>query len=197
MPTGYTHKIKDGQSFEDFVLGCARAFGALVLMRDEPSDAPIPERFEPSDYHVKERDKAKEQYRIVSEMTEAEAEEKAEAEYTQAMTRYNLRVLENNNEQVMYKAMLAKVRAWQAPSTHADLKRFMIEQLEKSKDFDNFEPDLPKQISGRAWKANAEANALRDIGYHTTEYAKEVERVEGRNKWIKDLRDSLKAKEPA
>jgi hypothetical protein len=47
MPTGYTAPIADGMTFEQFALGCARAFGALVTMRDEPSDAPIPERLEP------------------------------------------------------------------------------------------------------------------------------------------------------
>ena len=31
-----------------------------------------------------------------------------------------------------------------------------------------------------------------DIEYHTTEYGKEVERVLNMNKWIKQLRESLK-----
>ena len=52
MPTGYTAKIADGQTFEEFILSCARAFGALVEMRDEPADAPIPEEFKPSAYHT-------------------------------------------------------------------------------------------------------------------------------------------------
>ncbi len=48
MPTGYTDAVKDGITFDQFVLGCARGMGALVMMRDEPSGTPIPERFEPS-----------------------------------------------------------------------------------------------------------------------------------------------------
>ena len=61
MPTGYTLELYDGKdiTFEEFVLKCARAFGALINMRDEPRDAPIPERFEPSYYHLKELIKAK------------------------------------------------------------------------------------------------------------------------------------------
>jgi hypothetical protein len=35
MPTGYTDKIKDGISFEEFVLSCARQFGACISMRDD------------------------------------------------------------------------------------------------------------------------------------------------------------------
>jgi len=38
MPTGYTNCIKDGVTFEQFVWKCARAMGALVMMRDEPSN---------------------------------------------------------------------------------------------------------------------------------------------------------------
>lgn len=40
MPTGYTDAIKDGISFNQFILSCARAFGALITMRDEPSSVP-------------------------------------------------------------------------------------------------------------------------------------------------------------
>ena len=32
--------VENGQTFEEFILSCARAFGALVEMRDEPADAP-------------------------------------------------------------------------------------------------------------------------------------------------------------
>jgi len=59
MPTGYTNCIKDGVTFEQFVWKCARAMGALVMMRDEPSNAPIPVKFEPSNYYAEEVAKAK------------------------------------------------------------------------------------------------------------------------------------------
>lgn len=35
MPTGYTSSIKDGISFENFVLKCARNFGACIAWRKE------------------------------------------------------------------------------------------------------------------------------------------------------------------
>ena len=37
MPTGYTDKIKDGITFKEYAMGCARAFGALITMRDNPA----------------------------------------------------------------------------------------------------------------------------------------------------------------
>ena len=51
MPTGYTSKIKDDITFEQYAMGCARAFDALIDMRDEASDALIPEELTPSNYH--------------------------------------------------------------------------------------------------------------------------------------------------
>src|SRR5687768_6886698 len=54
MPTGYTHPVVDGKitEFNDFALSCARAFGALITMRDDAMDAPIPEEFKPeTNYH--------------------------------------------------------------------------------------------------------------------------------------------------
>ena len=53
MPTGFTCDIKDGITFERFALNCARAFGALINMRDDSLDAEIPDEIKPSDHHVK------------------------------------------------------------------------------------------------------------------------------------------------
>jgi hypothetical protein len=38
MPTGYTAPVQSGEivELEDFILLCARAFGACVMQRDEP-----------------------------------------------------------------------------------------------------------------------------------------------------------------
>ena len=59
MPTGYTDLINNGCTFNEFVMGCARAFGATIDMRDEPLGAEIPEKFELSDYHSAKIDEAK------------------------------------------------------------------------------------------------------------------------------------------
>ena len=51
MPTGFTYKIKDGISFEEFIMRCTRAFSALVCMRASSIDSAIPKKFEPESYH--------------------------------------------------------------------------------------------------------------------------------------------------
>ena len=87
MPTGYTLDLYDGKdiTFEEFALRCARAFGALISMRDEPIDAPIPERFEPSDYHLKELEKAKKRLKEVKKWNEETAEQEAVRAYQEAL----------------------------------------------------------------------------------------------------------------
>ena len=44
MPTGYTAPVQDGKivTLKDFAWCCARGMGALVTMREAPSDAEIP-----------------------------------------------------------------------------------------------------------------------------------------------------------
>ena len=54
MPTGYTAYVQEGATFEEFVWRCARNFGALVTMRDEPTDVPVPDAFTPSKYHLEQ-----------------------------------------------------------------------------------------------------------------------------------------------
>ena len=73
MPTGYTAAIKDGISFNEYALSCARAFGALIMMRDEPADAPIPDEFKPSDYHFKKIEEAKAELARLRAMSPDEA----------------------------------------------------------------------------------------------------------------------------
>ena len=57
MPTGYTAYVQDGviTEFADFAMKCARAFGALIDMRDESLDAEIRVQREPNtEYFDKE-----------------------------------------------------------------------------------------------------------------------------------------------
>jgi len=73
MPTGYTATLMEkNQTFPEFIMGCARAFGALIMMRDDPNDATIPDKFEPSDYHAKGIIKAREKLAKLKAMTDGE-----------------------------------------------------------------------------------------------------------------------------
>lgn len=196
MPTGYTAAIADDITFDNFVMSCARAMGALVMMRDEPTGAPIPERFEPSDYHAKKIDEATAAIDRLAGMTEAEAEQAASEAYEAAIAEQAAAILRNDTLREKYSAMLEKVEAWQVPSAdHDGLKTFMAEQITSSIgfDYDNryYRDQKHTKLTGAEWLAQEEAKARKDIAYHEAENAKEIERTEARNTWLRQLRESL------
>jgi hypothetical protein len=196
MATGYTYCIKNGIKFEDFVMKCARAFGACVTLRDD-MDAPIPDKFEPSLYHLKAVEDSKQRLKELMGMTLREAEIHAEEYYDKAVKTREERLKECKRLEKKYKAMLEKVRAWKAPTAdHEELKAFMIMQITESIQSDcNTKwilADQPEKISGVVWKQNRIKDARASIAYHRAEHMHEIERCDSRTKWIKDLRKSLK-----
>jgi hypothetical protein len=196
MPTGYTACIGEGADFNKFALGCTRAFGALIMMRDEPGDAPIPERFEPSDYHAKAIKVAEASLRELDGMPLDEAERRANADYAQAMQRNREMIAKNDALRESYTAMLAKVAAWQAPTAdHEGLKTFMREQITQSIDFDcsneYYLRNAPVKLTAMEWRSKQVEAARRDITYHSKEHADEVGRAATRTDWVKALRESL------
>ena len=195
MPTGYTLDLYDGKdiTFEEFVLKCARAFGVLIDMRDEPIDAPIPERFEPSDYHLKELEKAKKRLKEIKKWDEEKAEQEAERAYREALKEREEFIKKNKLIRKRYEDMLSKVQKWKPPTIeHESLKQFMIQQLVESIEYDCFIPEMPQRLSGEEYKEQQIKKALSDIDYHEREYAEEVNRVYERNKWLLSLRESLR-----
>ena len=80
MPTEYTHYIKDGISFKEFALKCARAFGACITMKEDPMDVEIP-KFKPDTYYHKRLKATLKKWKELDNITVAEAELMAEEEY--------------------------------------------------------------------------------------------------------------------
>lgn len=195
MPTGYTAAIKDGISFEQFALSCARAFGACITMRDEPSDAPIPDEFQPSTWNAERLAKSLAELDAVESMTDADCLAAAESEYAAAMARHEERMRENESLDLAYRSMLSDVLSWSPPSPdHEGLKAFMIEQIEESIKFDcGYSPEAPRRLTGPQWRSAAISRLGRDISYHSKADAEEVERTAGRNRWVRQLRESLGA----
>ncbi len=195
MPTGYTHKVADGEvtEFKAFALECARAFGACVTMRDSPPDAEIPDAFEPSDWHTKELAKARAEIVRLEAMTAAEVEAARDAEYDAAMAAAQKDRDKTAQTKARYEAMLAKVEAWHPPTAqHEGLREFMRDQLTRSNDFDcTHDSPLPEKKSPREWHEAAIARAHRSVVYHAAEDAKERERAASRTAWIRALKASL------
>ncbi|MFH1116873.1 MAG: hypothetical protein V1792_23400 [Pseudomonadota bacterium] len=193
MPTGYTAAIGEGISFENFVLRCARNFGALIEMRDDSLDKPIPNEFKPSDYYDKALAKAVKMGTKVETMSDAEAEIEAEKEYKKAVAERAKSDKENAALLRKYEEMLKKVRDWQPPtSEHMGLRSFMIQQIEESIRFDcDYEHEAIKRRTGEEWLRQAKAGVGHDIKYYTEERDKEITRCKERSVWVRELKKSL------
>lgn len=199
MPTAYTAKIEDDISFEEFVLTCARQFGALVSMKDETLDTEIPDNFDPHNNHYLEKiEEVKEELEKLQHITEGEAEEEAKREYEEQMKNQIDRLYKKRELRRKYEKMLSKVHAWEPPSKdHVELKNFMTQQLHDSIKHDCNEEIIyelmpNKTMTGREWIDFWTNNLQKDLEFYRKRYNDEVEMVKMRTKWVKQLKDSLK-----
>ena len=198
MPTGYTSSVGNGKTtdFKEFTLDCARAFGALAEMRDDPHDAKIPDKFEPGKHHRKELAKAQRKLKKIEGMTVTQCKHAAKEEYEEELGVERKRKAEKKSIKKRYDAMLKKVNAWKPPTEdHEELKNFMKEQLTESIEWDckNYGEKI-KKLDDWKWKKKALKDVNWNIEHHSKEHAEEVERCEERSEWVRQLKKSLKIK---
>lgn len=192
MPTGYTAGIVDRDlTFNEFVWTCARAFGALISLRDAPTDSKIVE-LEPSTWHWDAIEVAKKEIKRTEKMTLEEAAEECQRDYDRAVIEYHRAVAKNLDIERKYKLMLAQVRTWNPPTPeHRRLREFMIEQITDSIKFDHYIPSLPTLQSAEEYLEDVRAVAKRDLAYHVKEWEEELRRTKERNEWIQQLAASV------
>ena len=195
MPTGYTDDLCEKEvPFETFVLRCARNFGALVRMRDEAMDAPIPERFEPNDFYDRQLVKNEAELAAVKEMTLEQAEGKAAEEYALAVAEHT----RSMNRKAIIRERLLRVRVrvtlWVPPTAdHVDLKRFMLQQIDETIKWDGTSHSSPPRMqSGKSWLADRIESLTKSVERSKEMRDEEHRRTEECNRWIADLRFSLK-----
>lgn len=195
MPTGYTARLNDGRptTFPEFAMDCARAFGALIEMRDEAPGAPIPERFEPSPFYALMAEEARARIAEIAYWDDAEAQRQALA----ACVAEGRRIAERNAESVAvrgrYEAMLAQARAWRPPTPdHFELRKFMISQLEESIRFDCWtDTSEPHLLTAAAYRAQELAYARDRAARAVVHQDEEIARAGGHTEWVRALRASL------
>jgi hypothetical protein len=195
MPTGYTALLcdKPDTTLNAFVWRCARGFGALIMMRDEPTDAPIPRKFVPSDWSEKRLTEAKQELRRFETMTPADATAEAEQTYRRELRSYEEDTARTAAQRARYEAMLKAVKAWRPPTPeHEGLQSFMAEQLRESIRFDcGHEREPPVKLDGPAHLKRLLSKAQWDVEYHTKHHAEELARTDQRNAWVSALRESV------
>lgn len=196
MPTGYTAAIENGISFEEYAMNCARAFGALITMRDDPPDAKIPDEFVPSDYANKLMEDAQAKLARLRAMSDEDADAGARAAYDAVCASHAQAIGKANALRRKYSDMLRKVIDWVPPSSdHVELKKFMVSQINESIEFDcstrYYNENKPVRMTGKEWRAKEIAAALRDIEYYSRQHREELDRVAKRSEWVRQLRTSL------
>lgn len=196
MPTGYTHNVVDGKitEFADFAMQCARAFGALITMRDDPMDAAIPEEIKPeTSYYADSLAREMKRMGEIQAMTNAEVDAAAQAEHDGAMASRAKYLADKDAESGRLNAMLSKVRAWQPPTPdHVEMKKFMIEQLTISMPGE-YVPAIPILLDGATWRKE-QIDSLAKAVVRSQKYVdEEIARAKSRTEWVKNLRASLAA----
>lgn len=196
MPTGYTAGVADGTvtDFKQYAIQCARNFGALILMRDEPLDAEIPEKFEPSNFELNNLVKAEKELGEMLSLSDSQLKLKMEAEFDAEMKSYQRFVAERREKRKRYEAMLDKAKRYRPPTPdHEGYAKFLVTQLEESINWDCGEKYLnpPKQQTLEEWKTQRLESLRRAISRSRERHKEEAERTNQRNEWVAKLRESI------
>lgn len=192
MPSAYTEKLYNGeQDFKDFVLRTARGMGALIHMRDSSFDSPITLP-EVSSYHRDRLEEAQQQLKKYESYTDEQWEAERDESYEEDFKRWREVEDKKNAREARYNDMIKKVNAWKAPTLeHTNFKKFMIDQLTESRNFDCHSLRRPVLMPVQDYKQDRLNKVLSDVTYHSEKYSEEIERVNERRKWIQQLIDSL------
>ncbi len=199
MPTGYTAKLCEGeQTFEEFVWTCARAMGALVMMREDPLDKLPPKRFEPSTFYAERIAEEECALRELRDMTPEEADRRADEEFRQRETAFLEEREKVSNLRRRLDAMLARVEQWTPPSSeHGGLRGFMLEQLNETIKWDGRTClELPKRERGDEWRRRRIVSLEEMLASAQKDDAAERKRVEDRNRWMDALEASVPRLKP-
>ena len=201
MPTGYTAALYEGEeiTFKEFALTAARGMGAAIMQRDD-GPGPIADEYEPSDYHHASHAKAVGELAELTQLSIDEWAQREAADRIASEGANHVSAVKSDAIRARYEAMLAHVEAWQPPtSEHERFKGFMREQLNESIKFDcsSYGDAAPLVRAAEDYRAVCIDRALWNVAYHLKGWTEEQERTTSRNKWVRDLKESLVLPEAA
>jgi len=197
MPTGYTAGIADGTvtSFEEYALLCAHAFGACVTIREEPLTSDIPE-FEPSSHSAESLARSQAELDEFGQLSPEGRLAAFEADMASRRQRAHEAIAERQEQCQRYQSMLEKAKAYKPPTDdHSGLADFIVQQLESSINGDcdtSYYEDMIEPVEFEEWERDHVNQLRRSIAYHQKSNREEIQRTKERNKWVADLRESLR-----
>jgi hypothetical protein len=206
MATGYTHNVKNGTlvSPKQFILQCARAFGACVEQRDDnPNDPP---KYTEHNYYPEQLEKTTKKLIRFKKMSKKAFEKLRKKQLEQSLINNYESLADSLESKARYDKMLQKINNWAPPtSAHQGLKDFMQQQLNDSIEWDC---DVPYSLDKiKELKNNIEnydvtsdraveiAELQRMIRYYSEEAEKEQTGNKTKKDWITKLYASVEGLE--
>ena len=206
MPTGLTAEIYEGKntSFRRFALRCVTQFGGGYQASNYgESDLPLDKApvMDASNYHLKQLAAATKELEKWKRLKENP--EEAEAAHNEVLEKRRQEAKTCNEHRAdhlrNYEDMLTRVKCWHPDERYANIKEFMIKQLEDSIEHDcsYYGPSQESlEETTEQWlKVNIDCCEW-DINYHEKAFADEVKRIEETNKFLQGFYESLDEIEP-
>lgn len=202
MPTGYTAAIEKGISFENFVLSCARNFGACIALRDESSDVlPTTENvmFGRDEYSKKELEQEESNLIYYKNLSDEDWKNEQQKSIQNEENWINAEIKAKNELLEKYHLMRQKVCEWTPPThKHYGLRDFMLSQIADSIKGDcdlsyyKIKLGILKTETVEEYKEKTIADCERSIEYLKKEIRENNKRNKNRVEWVQQLLDSLK-----
>ena len=211
MPNGYNYKLEeDTQTLEEFILGCAKNFGACCHQRVDMLPRcrgvePKPKDYNPLAKLEIELENARLKLEGVRHMSLKVAEALSDTYYAKAMKDANAKIYERAVLHDRMKIMLKNAQGWTVPSEdHQELKEFALNQIENAIEHDCDSSYYQRVVQNTVHQSGAEYRAERikfaedDVKYIKEKIERkknEAETFDG-DKWILDLYESLSIEYP-
>lgn len=199
MPTGYTAKLMtEGQSFDEFVLTCARAMGACVMLRDDDLGPVTLDRIQSCEgnYYAETFEEAQATHESLQSMDEEAQLKFGAAQREETMTRYSMLIEGAKEQNARLAEMTKRVEAWEPPTPdHEGLKEFMIGQLRQSHEtVDYYERSLKEWRDRTPLEVYREclADAYESLEWKRNALREATERNRARVEWTRQLIESVK-----
>lgn len=197
MSTGYTQEVSKGDdTFEDFVLRCARSFGACRHQVDDPLY--VRPRIPFSSGSIEEKI-ARLQDRVsqLSGLTPEQIEEFGKKEISSNIRDINDAEIKKKFSLNNYTEMMNRIEFWNPPQEYSALKHFMLNQLRDSYAFESlnytgiekissYEIMLPSVMYDRILD-----RAQGDLDYYKNCLKEEKESILKSKEWIEGLYENL------
>jgi hypothetical protein len=187
MPTGYTEKILNGCSFEEFVLGCACAFSYGCYNIDNI----IPEMNSRINYNREIFSSATKKYNDFCKLDDDSLLETYDKYVKSRKETDEKNIKEKNETKEKYENMLKIIEKWECPKENKDLKEFMIKQINESIDHDCFICNEMYTEPYEKWVLQRKESLLHTINLYGEDLIKLEKNLLETKKWIESLKKSL------